>query len=240
LALLFHPTQLDLMVFSQTLVAFLLLAGVAFAAEPSGGSSAWREKVESATKQDPATLVGAVFAASKVSPHEASEILGAALSGVPEYPVDRVMDVVGAAIDGVTAARLDASQTLEWYDAVFAKANEFVPHYDRMPQQDGATGSKAVLTRGSTKGPSSGSKGGLPSRTGAKGGLPKDDGGPSMKEALSQLAADTYSRLESRMLAARLLSPWDVDRFGGTLPNSGNTGGGAGIGGSGNVSPFTP
>jgi len=127
---------------------------------------------------------------------------------------------------------------LECYEAVFAKAAEFIPHFDGVaPESSG--GSKAGLASGSKGGLLTGSKGGMP-RTGSKGGLPHGGGDSPMARALSQLAADTYGRLDSRILAARLLSPWDVDRFGGTIPNSTNSGGGAGIGGDGIVSPFTP
>jgi len=225
--------------FSQSLVIFLFLAGASFAAEAPEGNSAWLEKVHATSIQDPSVLVGVVRAASEAAPYQASEILGAALSKVPDHSTEQAMALVGAAIDGVTAAKLNASQSLECYDAVFAKAAEFIPHFDGVAQES-ASGSKAGMASGSKGGLPGGAKGGMPSRTGSKGGLPPGGGDSPMATALSQLAVDTYSRLESRVLAARLLSPWDVDRFGGTIPNSTNSGGGAGIGGDGIVSPYTP
>lgn len=224
--------------FSRSLVTFLLLAGASFAAETTEGGSAWLERVHASSVQDPSVLVGVVRAASEAAPFQAAEILGAALSKVPDRSTDQAMALVGAAIDGVTAAKLDASQSLECYDAIFAKAAEFIPHFDGVAQEP-ASGSKAGLASGSKGGLPGGSKSGMPSRASSKGGLPPEGGDSPMATALSQLAVDTYSGLESRVLAARLLSPWDVDRFGGTIPSP-NSGGGAGIGGDGIVSPYTP
>lgn len=211
------------MKFSHFLSLSLAVAGIGFAADPPARVPVWAEKVHAAAEQDSASLVEVVYAASKEHPFQADQVMAIALKGTSDKSTDHSLAIVKAAIDGVTAAKLNAMETLECYDAIFATASELVqaPELKR-------SGSGVAARPGSSKsGLATGSKGGL---AGAKSGLIERD-------ALSDLARATYDALESRILAARLLSGWDVDRFSGTVPTPGA---GPGIGGGGTVSPFTP
>lgn len=191
----------------------------------------WELQVHDLASTDSTGLVSVVRAASERYPMQASKILTAAYNRSSDQSEEHAMALVKAAVEGVTAAKLDTMQYLESYEAIFAAASEFSVGSQQVVYSDD---SKGGLVEDAKSGLSGSAKGGLDD---AKGGMGAAQSDPSAwNEALSQLANDTYSKLHSRMQAARLLSSWDVDRFAGTLPNEWNSGAGAGTA----VSPFTP